>query len=166
MSKSFVGIAFALSLCAACGPSSAANAPPSPTPASPTPAVAPGDTSELVNEAPGDAMPTAMASTAKGVIDAYFAAVEAGDREAAHALLTPEAREEAKTSRKSFTYAFFEMGFKVKTRRLRGEIEEQGDKASAYFKAVLLDEKGKDDKEGMRFVLVRQDGKWLIAEIN
>ncbi len=165
MSKSFVGIA--LSLCAACGPSSEANAPPSPTPASPTPvAAAPGDTSELVNEAPGDAMPTATASTAKGVIDAYFAAVEAGDREAAHALLTPEAREEAKTSRKSFTYAFFEMGFKVKTRRLRGEIEEQGDKASAYFKAVLLDEKGKDDNEGMRFVLVREDGKWLIAEIN
>jgi hypothetical protein len=153
-----------------CGPSPEANSPAPPAPTTEEPAPAPGDVSasaEDVSAAPADAPTAASApTTAKGVIEAYYAAVEAGDKEAAFALLTPEARENAKTSKKSFTYVFFEMGFKVKTWKLKRDVEEQGDTASGSVKAVLMDEKGKDDNEGMRFKLVRQDGKWLIAEIN
>ena len=119
---------------------------------------------ETATDAPSET--AATPTTAKGVIDAYFAAVEAGDKDAAHAMLTGEEAEGAKSSKKSFTYVFFEMGFKVKTWELKSEVEEKGDEANGHVKAVLIDDKGKDDKEGMRFKLVRTDGKWLIAEIN
>jgi hypothetical protein len=158
-----------LTLCAglvACGPSPEAK---SPGPATPTTQVS-APVPEDVNDAPEDASAapaaTTAPATAKGVIEAYYAAVEAGNKDATFALLTPEAREHAKTSKKSFTYAFFEMGFKVKTWKLKSEVEEQGDQASGYVQAVLIDDKGKDDREGMRFKLVRQEGAWLIAEIN
>jgi hypothetical protein len=146
-----------------CGPGKEANTPdpPAPTAVPDGPAV---DTPEDVSDAPADT--PAAPTTAKGVIDAYFAAVEAGDKDAAHALLTGEELEGAKSSKKSFTYVFFEMGFKVKTWELKSDVEESGDKAKGQVKAVLIDDKGKDDNEGMRFELVRKDGSWLIAEIN
>jgi hypothetical protein len=167
MSKLYVialGSAVMLSAAAlGCGPGKEANTPepPAPTVVPDAPSV---DTPEDASAPPADA-PTAP-TTAKGVIDAYFAAVEAGDKDAAHALLTGEELEGAKTSKKSFTYVFFEMGFKVKTWELKSDVEESGDEANGHVKAVLIDDKGKDDNEGMRFKLVRKDDSWLIAEIN
>ena len=102
-------------------------------------------------------------STPKATVEAWIAAAKAGDRERALSLGTDEWRQKETTWDRSFTTAVFDKGYQL----LRCEIRDpeiEGDEARVSCRAVFLVE-GEEDNEGLRFRLVKIDGKWRIAEL-
>lgn len=101
---------------------------------------------------------------AKAVVDRWFAAVEAGDAEAAYRLGTAKWVEREKTWKRSFSKAFFELGMKVGSYQFRSPTID-GAAVIVRVRAILKTAEGKDDKEGMRFRLEILDGVWRIVEL-
>lgn len=104
------------------------------------------------------------AAGARAVVEAYLAAAKVPDEAAMYALGTPEWQNTEKTKPRRFTPAIAKGQFKLKSAEVRDPTVE-GDTANVSVRAVFVDEKGKDDNEGMRFQLVRKDGRWWITEL-
>lgn len=115
---------------------------------------------DMVGQDLGPADPT----TAKGVVASFYAAARAGDRQAALALMTVSCQEHERTWDKSFTQAIFDRGKRPKSEGLRGEAVE-GDRATVSVRAIFVDADGRDDREGMRFELIRDGDTWKITSI-
>jgi hypothetical protein len=100
----------------------------------------------------------------RATVSSFFAAVQSGARDSAFALMTPEWQAREREWRGGFTNAFFTRGIKVRSWAIR-ELTVSGDSAYARVAAVLLVE-GEEDNEGMRFRLVRLEGRWLIRGLD
>jgi hypothetical protein len=104
------------------------------------------------------------AAGARAVVEAYFAAAKVPDRDAMLALGTPEWQEKEKTGDRRFTPMIANGTFRLKSFEIR-EPSVAGDKATVSTRAVFVDKDGKEDPEGMRFGLVRKDGRWWISDL-
>jgi hypothetical protein len=147
--RTWIAAVFAVGL-AACGGDSDA---PKKGPAAPPPA------------APPVAGPAAEgAAGARAVVEAYLVAAKVPDESAMLALGTPEFQEKEKTWSKAFTLNIVKKGFALQSYEIR-EPAVTGDSANVSVRAVFS-VNGKDDPEGMRFVLARRDGRWWITELH
>lgn len=104
-------------------------------------------------------------ATPRRCVEAWFAAVAAGDREKALSLGTETWRRKEADWDRSFTNAFFKAGLKLKAYEIRSE-EAEGEEVRVGVGALLLDPKGEEDGEGMRFRLKRIDGRWWITDLD
>jgi hypothetical protein len=104
------------------------------------------------------------AAGARAVVDAYYAAARAADLDGMLALGTPEWQTKEKTAPRRFSPAIAKKQLTVKTARI-DEPAVTGDSATVHVGVVFVDEKGRDDKEGMNFTLVRKDGRWWITDL-
>jgi hypothetical protein len=103
-------------------------------------------------------------TTPKGTVEAFFAAVRKGNKEAVYALMTPAWAEREKSWDKSFTKAMFELGWSVVSATIR-EPATKDDTATVSVRAIFKTPKRDEDPEGMHFTLVKKDGKWLIDKL-
>jgi hypothetical protein len=142
-------------LVASCGGEAEENgpAPAAPPSASSPPAPAPAAADFAKEGADG----------ARAVVEAYLLAAKVPDEEAMLALGTPEWREKERTWAKGFTVNIVKKGFALRSHEVR-ELEVAGETAKVSVRAVFLDA-GKEDREGMRFSLVRREGRWWISEL-
>ncbi len=108
---------------------------------------------------------TGKQSTPESTVEAYFAAAKAKNRDAMLGLFTQEAQAKEREWKKSFTNAMFSQGIKIKESSVRG-VSRDGDTTRISVKAVFTGPDGKDDGEGMHFVMLRQAGKWWIIELD
>jgi hypothetical protein len=125
--------------------------------ATPTPATPPPP-------APPSGAALEGAAGARAVVEAYLAAARVPDEAAMLALGTPQWREKEKAWAKGFTTNIARKGFALKTAEVR-EPEVSGEEARVSVRAVFVVE-GEDDNEGMRFTLVRRDGRWWISDLS
>jgi hypothetical protein len=102
-------------------------------------------------------------STPKAVVAAAVEAMKKPDIEALHALMTTEWAAREKEWKKSFSAALLE-GWKLVSAEIR-EPEVDGGTTSVSVKAGFKDAGGKDNGEGLRFVLVKKEGGWWISEL-
>jgi hypothetical protein len=107
---------------------------------------------------------TKTQSTPADAVNAYFKAAKARNKDAMLGLFTQEAQQKERDWNKSFTNAMFSEGLKIKEWVVR-EVDAQGESANVSVKATFITPDGKEDGEGMRFVLARQNGKWWIIEL-
>ena len=80
------------------------------------------------------------------------------------ALGTPEWQAKEKTWAKGFTMNIVKGNLKLKSYEVR-DPKVEGDTANVSVRATFVDKDGKDDGEGMRFALVRKDGRWWISNL-
>lgn len=107
----------------------------------------------------------AAPATPRAVVEAWFAAIGKRDCEGSLALGTAKFRETETTSRKAFTFAIFDRKLRFKGWEITAEATE-GTAVLVRVRAVLVDESGEEDGEGMRFRLVQSDGRWKIDELD
>jgi hypothetical protein len=100
---------------------------------------------------------------ARAAVEAYMVAAKKPDEAAMLALGTAEFQAKEKTWKKGFTLNLVKKVIALKTYEIR-DPEVEKDAATVSVRAVFLAE-GKDNGEGMRFSLVRRDGRWWIAEL-
>ena len=95
---------------------------------------------------------------------AYLKAAKVPDEAAMLALGTAEWQAKEKTWRKSFTMNLVKKVIALRLYEIREPVVE-GEGATVSVAAVFFAE-GKDDREGMRFVLAKKDGRWWITELH
>lgn len=128
------------------------------------PAASTGSTTPAAPAAPTVSPTTAGADGARAAVEAYLVAAKKLDESAMLALGTAEWQQKEKTWKKAFTRNILQAGFALKSYDIR-DPELDGDKATVSVRALFSD-KGKDDREGMRFSLERRDGRWWITELH
>jgi hypothetical protein len=107
----------------------------------------------------------AAPSTPRAVVEAWFAAIAKRDCEGSLALGTAKFREQETSSKKAFTYAIFDRKLRFKGWEVTAETPE-GAAVLVRVRAVLVDEAGEEDGEGMRFRLVQSEGRWKIDDLD
>lgn len=111
-------------------------------------------------------VPVASDSTAiRAVVEAFFHAVETGKKDSALALMSAEWRAEEMRWRRSFTSALFDQGWKI-TSREYSEFEIFGDSAVVRVHTTMVSSDGEEDREPMRFYLVRSGERWIISRLS
>lgn len=121
----------------------------------------------LVGSPDGAASPAGISdSTAiRAVVESFFRAVELKQKDSALALMSDEWRAEEVRWKRSFTTALFDQGWKV-TNWQYSEIEIFGDSAVARVQTTMVSPEGEEDREPMRFYLVRSGERWIITRLS
>lgn len=111
----------------------------------------------LIRELPADAESTKL-------VEAWFAAANAGDATAAAKLGTPAWVQEERDWKPSFSRAVFKDGVRFESFEITG-TETEGDLTIVKVRAKLLRPDGSTDGEGMTFKLQRFEKELLIVEL-
>jgi hypothetical protein len=98
---------------------------------------------------------------AGAVLDAYLAAAKVADGPAMYALGTPEWRATEAKKRRGFTPNLANKTIVLKSYEVEALTLQADGAVHGTVRAVFVIE-GKDDKDPMRFVFVRRDGRWWI----
>jgi hypothetical protein len=103
------------------------------------------------------------AAGAQAVVEAYLAAARLHDEAGMLALGTPAWQAKEKAEARAFTPAIASRKFALKSATVR-EVVTHAATAEVSVRAVFLVD-GEEDNEGMRFSLVRDGGRWWIADL-
>ena len=104
-------------------------------------------------------------SSPQTVVDAWLAAAKTGDKAAMLELFVPTARDAEGQGEKNFTAVVGNLGVRLTSADVSTPMNIDGDKAKIAYGAHFRDKDGKDNKDGLRFALVKQADGWFIESL-
>ncbi len=105
-------------------------------------------------------------AAATAVVEAWFAAVAAGDAEASYALGNAAFAEREREWGPSFSHSFFGGGTRVAAYEVQSAQAGDDGSMEVRVRATLARENGSEDGEGMTFTLAAQGDGWQITALN